>query len=70
MAAIFQEGTEKGIFIDKHPVALADVFWSIFSGVVLWEASKKTFNPEKDFLKITLEAAFDIFKRGLIIHRD
>ncbi|MDD2317293.1 MAG: TetR/AcrR family transcriptional regulator [Desulfobacterales bacterium] len=70
MAAIFQEGTEKGVFIDKHPVALADVFWSIFSGVVLWEASKKTFNPEKDFLKITLEAAFDIFKRGLIIHRD
>jgi len=67
MAAIFQEGTEKGVFIDKHPVALADVFWSIFSGIVLWEASKKTFNPEKDFLKITLEAAFDIFKRGLII---
>jgi AcrR family transcriptional regulator len=65
MAKIFDEGTKKGVFIEKHPVALADIFWSLFSGVVLWEASKKFINQEKDYLKQTLETAFEIFERGL-----
>ncbi|MEI6263220.1 MAG: TetR/AcrR family transcriptional regulator, partial [Deltaproteobacteria bacterium] len=50
---IFREGVEKGVFIEKHPVALSDVFWAMFSGVVLWEASKKIMNEDKDYLKKT-----------------
>ena len=61
----FQDGIENGIFIEKHPVALADIFWSVFSGVVLWEASKKIMNEDKDYLKETLALAFEIFFRGL-----
>jgi AcrR family transcriptional regulator len=62
---IFREGVEKGVFIEKHPVALSDIFWSMFSGVVLWEASKKIINDDKDYLKKTLAIAFEIFSQGV-----
>ena len=65
MAGIFQEGIEQGVFIDRHPTALADIFWSLFSGVILWEASKNVINEDKDYLKSTLAIAFDLFCRGL-----
>jgi AcrR family transcriptional regulator len=65
IAAIFQEGIEAGEFIEEHPIALADIFWSLFSGVILWESSKKILNGEKDYLKETLRTAFDIFARGV-----
>ena len=65
MGQIFQEGIQKGVFIDKHPVALTDVFWALFSGVILWEESKKIVDESKDYLKPTLELAFKIFERGL-----
>lgn len=65
IAAIFKEGIDSKVFIDKHPIALADIFWSLFSGVILWESSKKIINDEKDYLKETLKAAFDIFTRGI-----
>lgn len=65
IAKIFKEGIDQDIFIDRHPVALADIFWSMFSGVVLWEASKKIISPEKDYLKSTLATAFELFERGI-----
>jgi len=65
ISEIFKEGIREGVFIEKHPVALADVLWALFSGVVLWEESKKIINGEKDYLKETLEVAFDIFGRGI-----
>ncbi len=65
ISEIFKEGIQEGVFIEKHPVALADVLWALFSGVVLWEESKKLINGEKDYLKETLEVAFDIFGRGI-----
>lgn len=65
MAAIFKEGIDSGDFIEQHPIALADIFWSLFSGVILWESSKKILNGQKDYLKETLRMAFDIFARGL-----
>jgi AcrR family transcriptional regulator len=65
IADIFEEGAKQGVFIEKHPVALADIFWALFSGVILWESSKKIINDEKDYLKPTLEIAFDLFSRGL-----
>ena len=62
---IFKDGVSKGLFIDRHPVALADTFWSLFSGVILWMTSKKQINDGKDHLKETLALAFDIFYRGI-----
>lgn len=65
MAEIFREGIDKGVFINRHPVALADIVWALFSGVVLWEESKRLIDNEKDYLKSTLEIAFEIFGRGI-----
>ncbi len=65
IAKIFEEGIKKGIYVDRHPMAMADIFWSMFSGVVLFEASKKIIDPDKDYLKSTLATAFDIFEQGI-----
>jgi AcrR family transcriptional regulator len=65
IAGIFQEGIEQGFFIDRHPFALADIFWSLFSGVILWEASKHVINENKDYLKETLRLAFELFCFGI-----
>ena len=65
IAQIFKEGVDQGIFVDRHPLALADTFWSLFSGVVLWLTSKRIINEKKDYLKQTLDVAFEIFTRGL-----
>jgi hypothetical protein len=35
------------------------------SGTVLWEESKRIINQEKDYLKSTMEAAFEIFRQGI-----
>ncbi len=65
ITSIIVEGIEEGVFIDEHPVALADVIWSTFSGVVLWVDSKRLLNDQKDFVKPTLKIAFSIAKKGL-----
>ncbi len=65
IAKIFETGIDAGLYIDRHPVALADIFWSMFSGVVLWEASKKIISSDKDYLKSTLATAFELFERGI-----
>ena len=68
IATVFEEGTRAGVFIDRHPVALADIFWALFSGVILWTTSKKIINEEKDYLKETLRVAFEMFARGVKIN--
>ncbi len=65
MAKIFEEGMNEGVFIEKPPIAVADIIWSLFSGVVLWETSKNLINDDKNYLRETLETAFDIFSRGI-----
>jgi len=65
IARIFEKGVEQGLFFDRHPTALADTFWAMFSGVVLWLTSKKLIDEQKDYLKETLELAFEIFSRGV-----
>ena len=65
LATIFEEGIKEGIFVDKHPVALSDIFWALFSGVVLWMTSKKIIDAKKDYLMPTLEIAYEIFKAGV-----
>jgi hypothetical protein len=65
IASIFAEGIREGKYIDHNPTVIADIFWALFSGAVLWEASKKIINKDKDYLKPTLKIAFEIFNRGL-----
>ncbi|MFZ7126000.1 MAG: TetR/AcrR family transcriptional regulator [Desulfobacterales bacterium] len=65
IAKIFEEGIKAGKFVKHDPMTLADIFWALFSGVVLWEASKKIIDEEKNFLKETLSVAFEIFYLGL-----
>ena len=65
LGKIFEDGIAEGRFIDRHPIALADIIWIIFSGAVLWEESKQMINPRKDYLKQTLDLAIDIFGRGI-----
>ncbi len=67
IASIFSQGIDKGICIQYHPQAVADIVWSLFSGIVLWETSKMTGEEQMDFLKQKLEMAFEIFKRGILI---
>jgi len=67
ITGIFKEGIEKGVIVDRHPVVLAEIFWSLFSGIVLWESNRKIFNGNKDNLKQTIGIAFEIFQKGIII---
>ena len=62
---VIKEGIEQGTFIDEHPVALADVLWASYAGVVLWVDSKRLLNDQKDFVKPTLKTAFTVISRGL-----
>ncbi|MCG8632895.1 MAG: TetR/AcrR family transcriptional regulator [Desulfobacterales bacterium] len=63
--AVVKEGIDKGVFTEDHPVALADVLWATYAGVVLWVDSKRLLNDEKDFVKPTLKLAFDLIIKGL-----
>lgn len=65
MCKIFEEGIDNGFFVKKPPIILADIVLALFSGIVLWEESKKTINEEKNFLEQTLNTAFEIFNRGI-----
>lgn len=65
MAGMFSQGIENDRVIDRHPMALADILWALFSGIMLWEESKKMINAERYDLKNTLTTAFDLFGRGL-----
>ena len=62
---VVKQGINEGIFIDEHPVALADVLWASYAGIVLWVDSKRLLNDEKDFVKPTLKTAFRVIRKGL-----
>ena len=65
IAGIFEEGVEKGVFLDRHPTAFADIVWALFAGLVLWEHTKRGFDAKKDFLRPTLGLAIEIISRGI-----
>ena len=65
LADIFQDNSEKNLFLTGQPAAMADIAWSLFTGVVLWEESKRMIDDNKDYLKQTLDIAFEIFTRGI-----
>lgn len=63
---VYEEGVRQGKFRDGLGIAHADIIWSTFTGLVIWEEAKRKIDPRKDFLKATLDRAFDIFCRGVI----
>jgi len=65
LAGIFKDDTGQDRYASHHPTAIADIVWSLFTGVVLWEESKRMIDHDKDFLKQTLDVAFEIFSRGI-----
>jgi AcrR family transcriptional regulator len=68
VARIFEEGVRDGDFLDRHPIAFADIIWSLFSGLVLWEDTKKGLKSGRDYLRPTLELALEVIGRGIKIN--
>jgi AcrR family transcriptional regulator len=65
LADVFAKGINDGNIQNRDPQQLAMVLWAMFSGLVLWEESKRALDPRKDFLKPTLDVAFEVFGRGI-----
>ena len=65
MADIFKDNSERNTVLTRQATAAADIVWSLFTGVVLWEESKRMMDDDKDYLKDTLDMAFEIFARGI-----
>lgn len=66
LADVFENGIKEKHFFECSPIALADIVWSLFAGLVLWEESKRGFDSNKDHFKPTLALAMDIFRRGIL----
>lgn len=66
LADIFADEMDHDGIRDRNPQKLALISWALFSGLVLWEESKRSLDPRKDFLKPTLDMAFELLGRGLI----
>jgi AcrR family transcriptional regulator len=66
LSAIFGEAMKAGGLRDCDPQKLALILWALFSGLVLWEESKRSLDPHKEFLKPTLDLAFEVFLRGIV----
>lgn len=66
ISKIFAEGVENEVFIEKHPEALSDVMWALFSGVVLWEESKRIIRNKREANSPAFDTAFEIFSRGIV----
>lgn len=65
IAKIFAEGVETEAFIDKQPETLSEVMWALFSGVVLWEESKRIIRNKRVANCPAFDTAFEIFSRGV-----
>jgi len=65
LADIFKNSSGQNTFLTRRPTAVADIVWSLFTGVVLWEESKRMIDDDKDYLKQTLDLAFEILARGI-----
>jgi AcrR family transcriptional regulator len=65
LSKIFAKGIQAGSYVSVDPRRTALILWSMFSGLVVWEESKRALDPRRDFLQPTLEIAFEIFKRGV-----
>ena len=62
---IFGDGIKEGLLIDCPPVVLSDIIYGSFSGIALWEESKKRSDPRKNHFRETMELSFRIFCKGI-----
>jgi AcrR family transcriptional regulator len=67
LAQVFEPGVREGRIRELPATVLADIAWALFSGVVLWEESKRMIDTSKEYLESTLETAFGIFIRGITV---
>ena len=65
IAEIYEDGVRAGLFVAGNSLMHADILWSMFTGLVMWEEAKRKLNPDKDFLRPTLARAFRIFLDGV-----
>ncbi|MFO7667292.1 MAG: TetR/AcrR family transcriptional regulator [Desulfobacterales bacterium] len=66
IAVIFGQENNGEVLTEHNRSLFAEIFWSLFSGVVLFQESKKSIlGEEKVFLKKTLQKAFEIFGKGI-----
>jgi AcrR family transcriptional regulator len=65
LSHMFSQEIKKGTIVQHNPMALADIVWGIFSGVILWEESKRILNEERFQLKESIQLAIEIFGNGL-----
>jgi len=65
LADILKDSSNRNTVLTRQPTAVADIARSLFTGVVLWEESKRMIDDGKDYLKDTLDIAFEIFARGV-----
>ena len=62
---IFNSGINSKEFREMNTTAIADIIWSLFSGLVIWEESKTALDAKKRYLKTTLDLAFDVILQGV-----
>jgi AcrR family transcriptional regulator len=70
IASIFEQGIDQGIFLDRQPRAIADIVWSLFSGIVLWEGRKQIGGRPSKQLQATMEMAFEILEKGILTQKE
>jgi AcrR family transcriptional regulator len=70
IAGMFAAEIEKGAILPSNPIALADLTWGLFSGIVLWEESKRMINPDRYQLEKNIRAGFDLLRRGLLSEKN
>jgi len=62
---IYNDGVCQGKFIEAKAITIVDIIWGTFSGLFVWLEAKRRVDPSKDYFKLTLNKAFDIFLKGI-----
>lgn len=65
LKSVFEEGITQGVLVDRHPMAMVNIFWSTLTGVLLTEKNRQLLDGHADRFKETFDFAFDILQRGL-----
>ena len=65
LADIFRNTSDGDSRLNQQPNAVADIVWAMFTGVVLWEESKRITDDDRESMKNTLDTAFEILARGI-----
>lgn len=67
---IYEEGVLQGIFKEGPSKVLMDILWGGFAGLILWSEAKKRINDKVDYLKSSLDLAFELFMKGIRKQKD